>query len=128
MRRRAYFYALVGQRKIEDEPMTASSSINDFCKRHHISRGKYFALRRAGLGPVEMRLGPNMVRISDEADLAWQHARMNPTGSELAEIEQGKADLAARGSKAGSIAVKSPRHISNKRRRVQATALDGVRR
>src|SRR6266436_296304 len=103
-----------------------SSSINDFCKRHRISRGKYFAMRKAGLGPVEMRLGPNLVRISAAADLAWQHARMNPTGSELAEIEQGKADLAARGSKAGRNAVKSPRHIS--KRRAQATALDGVRR
>src|SRR6266446_262258 len=99
------------------ESERSSFSINDFCRRHDISRGKYFAMRKAGLGPAEMRLGPNLVRISDEADLAWQHARTNPTGSELAEIEQGKADLAARGSKAGSIAVKSPKHISNKRRR-----------
>jgi hypothetical protein len=98
-------------------PAGSSLSINQFCQRHGISRGKYFAMRRLGIGPAEMRLGPSTVRISAESDLAWQHARQNPTGSELAEIEQGKATLAARGSKAGSIAVKSDRHISNIRRR-----------
>jgi hypothetical protein len=100
----------------------SSLSIGQFCKRHGISRGKYFDMRRAGLGPVEMRLGPKLVRISAESDLAWQHARENPTGPELAEIEQGKVELAARGSKAGSIAVKSPLHISNERRRARRGA------
>jgi hypothetical protein len=100
------------------ESERSSFSINEICRRNRISRGKYFAMRRVGIGPVEMRLGPNTVRITREAELDWQHARENPIGSELAEIEQGKADLAARGSRAGSIAVKSPKHISNKRRRV----------
>jgi hypothetical protein len=94
-----------------------SLTIKEFCARHHISRGKYFDMRKAGIGPAEMRLGPNMVRISAECDLAWQHARQNPTGSELAEIERGRAALAARGSKAGSVAAASPKHISNRRRR-----------
>ena len=98
-------------------PARSSLSIDQFCTRHGISRGKYFAMRKAGIGPAEMRLGPNMVRITDEADRAWQHARQNPTGSGLAEIEHGKADLAARGSRAGSVAVQSPLHISNIRRR-----------
>jgi hypothetical protein len=92
-----------------------SLSINEFCARHRISRGKYFALRKAGLGPAEMRLGRALVRISAEAERAWQHARENPTGDELAEVERGKAVLAARGSKAGSAAAVSPKHISNKR-------------
>jgi predicted DNA-binding transcriptional regulator AlpA len=89
-----------------------SLTIKEFCKRHHISRGKYFDMRKAGIGPAEMRLGPSMVRISAEADLAWQHARENPTGSELVEIEHAKAALVARGSKAGSVAVQSPKHVS----------------
>jgi hypothetical protein len=98
-------------------PAGSSFSIDQFCQRHGFSRGKYFSMRRLGIGPVEMRLGPNMVRISAESDLAWQHARANPTGGERVEIEQGKAALAARGRKAGSVAVKSDRHISNIRRR-----------
>jgi hypothetical protein len=92
-----------------------SLTIKEFCTRHHISRGKYFGLRKAGLGPVEMRLGPSTVRITREAELNWQHARENPAGAELAEIEQGKAVLTARGSAAGTVAAKSPKHISRKR-------------
>jgi hypothetical protein len=95
----------------------ASFSINQFCQRYHISRAKYFGMRKAGIGPVEMRLGPGTVRITREAELDWQRARSNPAGAELTEIQQGKVELAARGSRAGSAAVKSPKHISNRRRR-----------
>jgi hypothetical protein len=94
-----------------------SLTINEFCARQHISRGKYFGLRKAGLGPVEMRLGPATVRITAEAERAWQRARENPSGSELAEIKRGKAVLTVRGSRAGCLAAASPKHISNKRRR-----------
>jgi hypothetical protein len=96
-----------------------SLTIKEFCTRHHISRGKYFDLRKAGLGPAEMRLGHALVRITAEADRAWQRAREHPAGAELVEIQQGKAVLAARGSRAGSAAAASPKHISNKRRRNQ---------
>jgi hypothetical protein len=99
-----------------------SLTIKEFCKRHHISRGKYFDMRKAGIGPAEMRLGRALVRISAESDLAWQHARQNPTGSELVELERSKTDLAARGSKAGSVAAASPKHISNRRRRKSEAA------
>ena len=95
----------------------ASFSINQFCQRHHISRAKYFGMRKAGIGPIEMRLGVGTVRITREAELDWQRARQSPTGDELAEIEQGKAVLAARGSTAGTAAAASPKHISHKRRR-----------
>jgi hypothetical protein len=95
----------------------ASFSINQFCGRHGFSRGKYFSMRRLGLGPVEMRLGPGTVRITREAELDWQHARSNPAGAELVEIEQGKAVLVARGSTAGTAAAASPKHISHKRRK-----------
>jgi hypothetical protein len=95
----------------------ASFSINQFCQRHDISRGKYFGMRRLGLGPVEMRLGPSTVRITREAELDWQHAREHPAGAELAHIERGKTVLVARGRTAGTAAAASPRHISDKRRR-----------
>jgi hypothetical protein len=95
----------------------ASFNIDQFCERHGISRGKYFGMRRLGLGPVEMRLGPGTVRITREAELNWQRAREHPAGAELVEIEQGKAVLAARGSTAGTAAAASPKHISNRRQR-----------
>jgi hypothetical protein len=83
------------------ESERSSFSINEFCARHDISRGKYFAMRKAGFGPAEMRLGPSTVRITREAELDWQRARENPAGIELTEIERGKALLVARGSRAG---------------------------
>jgi hypothetical protein len=97
--------------------VTTSFNIKQFCEKHGISRGKYFSLRRAGLGPVEMRLGPGTVRITHEAELDWQHARQNPIGAELAHIERGKTVLVARGSTAGTAAAASPKHISHKRRK-----------
>jgi hypothetical protein len=92
-------------RAAADIPAGASLSIDEFCQRHGISRATYFAIRRQGLGPVEMRIGRALVRISDEADRAWQRAREHPAGSELAEIEHTKVELAARGARAGSVAV-----------------------
>jgi predicted DNA-binding transcriptional regulator AlpA len=86
-------------------PAGASLSINEFCQRHGISRATYFAIRKAGFGPTEMRIGRALVRISAAADLEWQRAREHPAGSELAELEHTKVELAARGAKAGSIAV-----------------------
>jgi hypothetical protein len=94
------------------ESERSSYTINEICARNHISRGKYFAQRRAGLGPVEMHLGPSTVRITAEAERAWQRARENPAGAELTQIEQGKNELTARGRAAGSIAAESPRHVS----------------
>ena len=83
-----------------DEPV-GSRTIDQFCARHRISRAFYFGkLRKAGLGPAEMRLGPKLVRITDEADRAWQRARENPTGPELVELEQAKTELSALGRKA----------------------------
>jgi hypothetical protein len=82
-------------------PAGASLTINQFCERHGISRASYFAIRKLGYGPTEMRIGRALVRISAEADLAWQHARERPS----VELEHAKVELAARGRKAGSVAV-----------------------
>lgn len=58
-----------------------SHSIADFCRRQKLSRGNYYALRKRGLGPREMKVG-RLKRISEEAELAWQR-RME----EIAEAE-----------------------------------------
>jgi hypothetical protein len=96
-------------------------SINEICKRNRISRGKYFSLRRAGLGPAEMRLPPNTIRITLEAERDWQRACEQPTGDQLAAVEQSRAELAARGSRAGKAAAESVRHVS-KQKRVRRSA------
>ena len=49
-------------------------TVAEFCTAHGISRSLYYELKRAGLGPVEMRLR-NRRAISVEAAAAWRKAR-----------------------------------------------------
>jgi hypothetical protein len=100
----------------------SSFTIDEFCRRNCISRGFYFnKLRKAGIAPAEMRVG-KLVRISAEAEIAWQRARTAPSGAELAQIDEARASLAARGRRAGHIAAASPRHISRQGRRARGGA------
>jgi predicted DNA-binding transcriptional regulator AlpA len=49
-------------------------TINEFCRRHGISRSTYYNAQRDGVGPQEMRLG-NRVMISREAAERWRRER-----------------------------------------------------
>jgi hypothetical protein len=81
-------------------------TIPEFCFRNNISRPTYHRLRAEGRGPAEMRLGLNAIRITAEAERAWQQAMQAP-----------REDLETSAVKAGDAAAKSLRHISKKRRR-----------
>jgi predicted DNA-binding transcriptional regulator AlpA len=48
-----------------------SSSVNEFCKLHGISRGTLYNLWKAGRGPRFMQLG-SIRRIPHDAALEWQ--------------------------------------------------------
>jgi hypothetical protein len=85
-------------------------TIPEFCFRNNISRPTYHRLRAEGRGPAEMRLGLNAIRITAEAERAWQQAMQAPR-------EDLETRNAVRAVKAGDAAAKSPRHISKKRRR-----------
>jgi hypothetical protein len=74
--------------------------------------------KRKALGlPENPSDRPTLASQGIDKNLAWQHAREHPIGSELTQIEHAKTELAARGSRAGTAAAASPRHISNQRRR-----------
>ena len=74
----------------------------------HISRPTYHRLRSQGRGPVEMRIGLNMIRITAEAERDWQRRMQEPN----ADFERQGYERAV---KAGDAAVKSDKHISKKR-------------
>ena len=82
-------------------------SIQEFCFRNAISPSTYFKLKRAGLGPNEMRVG-NLVRITFEAELEWQRARTHPIGVEAEENLRAAAAAVARGQKAGAFSCSFP--------------------
>ena len=84
-------------------------SIPEFCFRNSISRPTYHRLRSQGRGPLEMRIGLNVIRITAEAEREWQ--RRMQKGSQ--DFEQQAVERAV---KAGDAAVKSDNHVSKKRR------------
>ena len=86
----------------------AAYTLAEFCFRNHISRPAYHRLRAEGRGPVEMRIGLNMIRITAEAERDWQRLMQEPN----AELEQ---QAVARAVKAGEAAVKSDKHVSKTR-------------
>ena len=87
-------------------------SPQEFCVRNGISRQTYQRLRAQGRGPVEMRLGIGTIRITLTAELEWQR-RMQEESEEL-EIR-----ATQRAVKAGTAAVKSPKHVSKQGQRSQ---------
>jgi hypothetical protein len=102
----------VGSTKFDASPYSlerVAFTIPEFCFRNNISRPTYHRLRSQGRGPAEMRLGLNGIRITVEAERAWQQRMQEPR-------EDLEARTAERAVKAGDAAAKSDRHISKKRR------------
>jgi hypothetical protein len=86
----------------------AAYTIPEFCFRNNISRPTYHRLRSEGRGPVEMRVGLNLIRITAQAEREWQRSLQNPRK----DLE---ARAAARAVKAGGAAVRSSKHVSKRR-------------
>jgi hypothetical protein len=103
-----------------DDAEDKSFSIPEFCSAEDISHASYFKMRRAGLGPTEIRIpGGRIIRITATARREW-HRRMEQLAQgEAAQQEQRRRiDQTTR---AGQAAAKSEKHISH--RRAAAAAL-----
>ncbi len=94
----------------EQRPERVAFTIPEFCFRNSLSRPTYHRLRSQGRGPVEMRIGLNMIRITAEAERDWQRLMQEPNEA----LEQ---QAVARAVKAGDAAVKSDKHVSKRTRR-----------
>jgi hypothetical protein len=84
-------------------------TIGRFCQRNLISPTTYFAMRKRGQGPREMRVGSH-VRISLEAERDWIRAREVPDAHDQAVIER----MRSRGLKGGHAAMASTKHTSRR--------------
>ena len=91
----------------------AAYTIPEFCFRNDISRVAYHRLRAEGRGPVEMRIGLNMIRITAAAERDWQLQMQEPR-------EDLETRATARAVKAGSAAAKSSKHVGKKRAAARA--------
>jgi hypothetical protein len=103
--------AAASQKSITDPSYT----IAEFCLAEGMTKVTYHKLRNLGQGPREMRIGA-MVRITHKARLDWQKARENPTGAEAAAVEKMRRGLRTRSHAAAARAVKSPQHVSRRKR------------
>ena len=101
-------------------------SINELCKLERISRSKYMAMRRAGLGPAETRY-PDItlpdgrikqnktIRITPQARRDWHEKLAEWQNSAAAQLEQARAS--ERAKLLGKLATKSEQHISKRAKR-----------
>jgi hypothetical protein len=100
----------VGSTKFDANPHSlerVAFTIPEFCFRNNISRPTYHRLRSQGRGPAEMRLGLNGIRITVEAERAWQQRMQEPQRDfEIRAVE--------RAVKAGDAAAKSSAHVSKR--------------
>jgi hypothetical protein len=100
----------------ETTQQAAVLTIDRFCARNLISPTTYFAMRRRGQGPREMRIGARVL-ISLEAERDWIRAREVPDAHDQAVMER----LRERGRKGGHAAITSTKHHA-RRPVVTATA------
>ena len=90
--------------------------IREFCKAHGLSVASYYMLKKLGLGPREMHLAGNMIRISAEAAAAWRKERENPKADEAKELARLAEQRQERSRKAAKRAIESPEHPANRGR------------
>ncbi len=87
-----------------------SSTVDEFCRRHGVSKTTYYEMQKQGIGPREMRFG-RIVRISPAAEADWIRATENPT----AAIEASRAKLRQRARAAAAASVAGANHVSKRR-------------
>jgi hypothetical protein len=81
-----------------------------------ISTASHYKLKKLGLAPDEIVVpGTNIVRISAEADAAWERRMARLAESEDARLAADRRRAIA--STAGKIAAQSPKHVSKRRKR-----------
>ena len=97
-------------------PLTNDFTIKQWCEKRGLSLSSYYALRRDGNGPDELRVpGTNIIRITPKADAEWE-ARMQQVTAERADELEARRRRAA---EAGRKAAESPRHVSKRGRGVE---------
>jgi hypothetical protein len=102
----------VGTTRTDSALQRAAYKISEFCLRNDISRPTYHRLRAEGRGPVEMRIGLNIIRITADAESEWQRQMQEPQR----DLETRAVERAV---KAAAVGVKSSKHVSNRSRRVR---------
>jgi hypothetical protein len=90
-------------------------TIPQWCESKQICVATYHKLKRLGLTPDELHIpGTNIKRITPEADREWIARMAELTKTKEYERETERRSVLAK--KAGKLAAKSPRHVSQTRK------------
>lgn len=88
-------------------------SIPQWCRHRNISLPTYYKLKEQGLGPAEMRF-LTLVRITAEADAAWEKARQSPNATEANAVAKTAQAMRKRAKRAAEHAIESEKHVSRR--------------
>jgi hypothetical protein len=61
----------------------SSFTISEFCDRNGFSRGFFYKMKKAGIGPRELIIG-DLIRITVEAEADWKRERQAATAQTAA--------------------------------------------
>jgi hypothetical protein len=93
-----------------------SLTVAEFCALERMSPTTYFKLKKAGLGPQEVRFpGMNFIRITAEARREWHSCIEQSRKDQAADLERKRRS--AQASRAGKRSAASANHISKQRQR-----------
>ena len=88
-------------------------TIKEFCARNRIAPSTFFKLKASNRAPRLITLG-RAIRISAEAERAWQAEREQPADTELRLIKRGEEARVRQARKAAKASVASAGHISKR--------------
>jgi len=106
--------AAPAEAKPESKP--GSRSIKEWCRDRRYSVPSFYHMEKRGVAPQVTRLPGAAPRITDEADREWLKFTQNLPADIIAEVKAISAERRARTAKAAKKAVRSPKHVSHRRR------------
>ncbi len=99
-------------------PEKGAFTIREWCRFRGYSIATFYKMKKLGVAPKIIELPGSPPRITREADAAWLEAAIDLRGN-LAETAKRTAEARReRAVAAASKAIRSPAHVSNRRREV----------
>jgi hypothetical protein len=93
-------------------------SIRAWCEFRDYSVATFYKMKRLGVAPKITELPGSPPRISREADAEWLQAAENLKDDAAKAVQRAAKSRRDRAVAAASKAIKSPAHVSNRRREV----------
>ena len=108
----------------QNSPVGPSLTIQEFIKKHRMSRSLFSRLQAQGRGPRMMKLGRKHL-ISAQAERQWLADREMPSDTEARLIRREQEALSRAGRKASKASFAKGNHISQRRKAAKSHKAKG---